>query len=119
VIARVLLVVLAADGGTLSAPGRTPDWSAPIYSECNERWPADAGYAVEQPDGQWLYPKARNARVACLMATCDVRRQDDEHEAPPLSSTSITFSMITFAAGLILGGTLVGWAAWQLRALFP
>lgn len=123
-IARVLLAVLAVDGGTvdsgtLSAPGRTPDFGAELYSECNERWPADAGAAVQQPGGAWLYPAARNARVACLLATCDVDRQDRARETPLLSTGAAVAIMVSAGLGLLLGGGLVGWAVWQIRPLFP
>jgi len=104
----------AVDGG-VSAPGRRADFGAPLYDQCL----ADAGAATRQADGSWLLPPTRAARNACLMETCDVRRQDLEAAPPPLGSTSLVFAAIAFGVGLLIGGVAAGYVVWVVRPLLP
>lgn len=113
---RALLVLALVPRLALGAPDGgaelelRPDWASPLYSDC-----PDAGPALAQPGGGWLLPADRAARNACLMATCDVRRQQLEAAPPPLGMTSLLFSALAFGAGLVLGG----YVAWNVARWLP
>lgn len=109
----VAVAAAAADGGTLDA-GTAPRFSDPLYSECPPA--STAGAAAQREDGSWVLPPARAARNACLMETCDARRQQLEVAPPPLSTTSLLFAGIAAVLALALG-LYVGWefARWLPR----
>lgn len=103
-ITLVLLLgtrVLAADGG-VDAGSTLVDFSDPLYMQCEEAPPS-----ITLPDGSSLLPKKRAERVACIMATCEVDRENKAKalEAAPPPSWWVAI-IATAGAGIALGVAL-------------
>ncbi len=91
-VTRLLLLVLAIDGGTFSQPP---------YDSC----PETTEQAVELDGGAWLSPKSRAARQACLLATCEANGAQVEPVPPaPLGVVLglVTALVVGFAAGVVV-----------------
>lgn len=80
----VVAALLAQDGGRFSDV---------VYASCPDA--SDAGPAVEL-DGGWWLPDPRGPRVACLVESCEMRRE--ELEAQPASP-----AWVWLAVGLVVG----------------
>ncbi len=90
---RLLLLVLAIDGGTFSQPP---------YDSC----PETTEQAVELDGGAWLTPKPRAARQACLIATCEKMGEPAPEVSPlpvPYLLGLATVALAAFVAGVVVG----------------
>ncbi len=100
-----LIIGVTGDGGVDG--GAAVDFTAPLYGQCSEAPP------VERVDGGVFMPAAREARVACLMVTCESDRQRksrllDEQPIPP----AWYLWAVGLSAALALGAVIGRWWPW-------
>lgn len=104
----LLALVLAQDAGVDA--GVHADFKAPIYASCPDAPPfevSDGGLTLTLP-GDIIGRKERGERLACLMTTCDVDRQQkaarlDEQPAPWWWVTATGAAVLLAAGAFALG----------------
>jgi hypothetical protein len=94
VLAVALAALLAADGG----------FDAPLYAQCDEAPPPQM---LETPDGgtALLLSPERARRDACLLTTCEVRREQLEAQPePPTTGAWVLVALAFFVGGALAAG---------------